>query len=176
MEMAASIVKDNLVKSPVPYDCQLPKETFKKNLAAVVFDELDKSLKNKDADNVAIVNARNPSESLRLSKDLRPMSVMLAKSMKANGFKRGDVIQLLTHNNPDFFIPVFATWMCGGVASVISPNFRVEALTELFASTSTSVIFCYPKIAKNIIKGIEGLEKVKSMQHTRFFSGLCSKS
>jgi acyl-coenzyme A synthetase/AMP-(fatty) acid ligase len=60
----------------------------------------------------------------------------------------------MVHNNVDFFTPILATWLCGGVASVVNPNSRVEALADQLQNTATSVIFCYPKIVNHAIEAI----------------------
>ncbi len=67
----------------------------------------------------------------------------------------------MVHNNVDFFIPVLATWLLGGVASVVNPNSSIKALADQLSSTGSTFVFSYPKIVDHILEAVN-LNKVRS--------------
>ena len=111
-----ALIEKHIVKSRVPYNFKLPPGYSEKNLATIFFEERQKNYK---ADNVDILDAKNPQAKL-LASELQPKCELMAKSLKACGFQRGDTIQLMTQNNVDFFTPVLAAWSCGGQMCVIT--------------------------------------------------------
>ena len=150
-----AMIEKHIVKSRVPYNFKLPPGYSEKNLATIFFEERQKNYK---ADNVDILDAKNPQAKL-LASELQPKCELMAKSLKACGFQRGDTIQLMTQNNVDFFTPVLAAWSCGGVASIVNPNTSVQSLINQLKITDISIIFCLPKIFETVKEAAENTEK-----------------
>ena len=149
-----ALIENHIVKSRIPYNFKLPPGCLQKNLATIFFEERQKNYKE---DNIDILDAKNPRAKL-LASELQPKSELMAKSLKACGFQKGDTIQLMTQNNVDFFTPVLAAWLCGGVASIVNPNTSVQSLINQLKITNISIIFCLPKIFEIVKEAAENTE------------------
>lgn len=151
-----AIVQDKTIEALQKYNFQLPPKYLNSNLGEIVLEQIDKNSKRNS--NVALIDARQPKSKI-LSKDLQYLVNNLAKTLKTKGLKKGQVAHMLMHNNVDYFVPVLATWVCGGIVSVLNPNSRVEALAEQFKLAGAKIIFCQPNMVQPLIKVMKILEQ-----------------
>lgn len=123
-------IENKIVKSTNSYEFKLPRDVLKKNLATIVFEQMKL---NEKLDNIAIVNARNRTKDSRLSCDLENLSKSLARSLKYNGFKRGDVIQVRLRNCVSVYVNSLQ-YVCQWLRDCTCNGWVVALMTSFYAS------------------------------------------
>ena len=157
-----ALIENNVVKSKTSYDFKLPPDYAKKNLATIMFEEMPRRSRNKDPSKMEFVNARNPKDNCSYE-TMKLRSIDMAKTMKHLGLQRGETVQMMMQNNTEYFIPCLATWLCGGVVSLINPNSSAETLANQFTACKTAFIFGLKTNLKEIIEAVEKSQLMKKV-------------
>ena len=68
----------------------------------------------------------------------------------------GSTVHLCLPNTTEYYFPVFASWLCGAVASVADPSLPASVTAIQLGETDASVVFC---VKNNVEKVKEAVDK-----------------
>ncbi|CAB4392602.1 acetyl-CoA synthetase-like protein [Rhizophagus irregularis] len=68
------------------------------------------------------------------------------------GFKRGDVLAIISPNQVDYAIVSFGTIVAGGIVTFVNPMYTVDELTYQLKDSGAKYIIAFPLLLSNVIK------------------------
>lgn len=161
-----SLIKDKVLYSKIPVTQNELPDFTKESVLGLFFQRVrnqirekgdflwllnaDLGIQDKQEDDVGVVR--------RMASDIEPLSQKMAKAMKSLGFKSKDVIHVALPNNSEFFIPVFATFICQGTVSMGDPDLKAELMRYQLAEAGAKFVFCSKTNLERVKEASKGLD------------------
>lgn len=146
-------IVDNVLYSWDETVAAVTSEIGKKSVIQVLLDAIRNEL-SKKGDRKAVIEAvpnAGHRTQVRMLSEFEPESILLANALLRDGLEKGDVVQISLHNNTDFFFPVLASWMAGGVTSMSDPSLSSAVMAKQLDAVQPKFIFCSKDVVKNVL-------------------------
>ncbi|TRY75330.1 hypothetical protein TCAL_07499 [Tigriopus californicus] len=93
----------------------------------------------------------------RYIRDIEPMSIKFAQALVARGVQPGDVVQLYLENNVDYFLIIFAGWLCGARVSTCDPTIKGKGIQQQLKDAQPKVVFCCDSTIEKVAASWSGM-------------------
>lgn len=122
------------------------------------------------ANSTALINAEN-GESYTFQ-EVRDRAFSIASALLKKGFRKGDVLTIFSHNNPEYGILAIAVALLGGVTSTMNPLYTLEEAVYQIRDCGTRWLVCVPSNAEIAKAACLQSDTVKEIMVIGFVEGL----